>query len=134
MTLTGLPAGVMWVDIPFYDVWPPGSSREFSLRLGTSGGVKATGYDYYTKNYVSNASRNFSTQFEIKSGISAGLAQFRRVGADTDIWSVMAVGGHYNGIGDLGGYVNLGGELTQIQILLNGSGSFDSGNISFNYG
>jgi hypothetical protein len=134
---TGIPSWVKKITVMFNGVSTNGTSLPL-VRLGTSGGVVASGYLGSQGNHGSGTpSVGLQTAgFGVANGWAAstslqGLGTLARLSGNTWAWSIMA--GRDDAVGVLyaGGTVTLSDTLTQVRITtVNGTDTFDAGSIN----
>jgi len=134
---TGIPATAKRVTILLANVSTTGTVP-LTFRLGTSGGIVATGY-VGSQGYVGGppASTNMSTGFELYNDTAAvtysGQIVLMLVDSATNTWCASGVVGVTTQayLRYIGGYIALGGTLTQVRMTTTtGSPTFDSGLIN----
>lgn len=137
---TGIPSWVKRITVSFSGVSTNGTSQVV-IRLGTSGGIEATGYAGQTA-YVSNAaatgSAALSVAFSLSSANAAtsvydGVATICNHTGNT--WAMHAMTGAANlQLSFCAGSKSLSGVLDRIRITTaNGTDTFDAGTISLVY-
>lgn len=138
---TGVPAGVRRLVVMMQMVSTTGGS-ELALRLGTSGGIVATGYDgiygYYSQvssAYAANTTGltlpNFSAAWE-----TSGIATF--VNQSGNLWLASFEGFVFDGtnrwFSESRGFIDLGGTLDRFRLTtLSGTPTFDKGKINLKW-
>jgi hypothetical protein len=140
INFTSIPNWVKRITLMFAQVSTNGSSM-YQIRLGTSGGIVATGYDSIgTFSGYSQAGYTSTTGFLIPSGSSANFTTGHLV--VTNLTGNAWVASISAGIKDVsnawswagGGFITLGGVLDRVTVTtVNGTDSFDGGSISIMY-
>jgi hypothetical protein len=137
---TGLPSWIKKITVMFANVSTTGTVP-ITFRLGTSGGIQATGYTG-AQGYVGPGTvfTNMSTGFEIYNDTAAitysGSITFNLLDASTNLW---VANGFFGTVGQLygrliGGYVTLSSTLTQLRITTTtGTPTFDLGSVNILY-
>lgn len=134
---TGIPSTAKRVTILLANVSTTGTVP-LTFRLGTSGGIVATGY-VGSQGYVGGppASTNMSTGFELYNDTAAvtysGQIVLMLVDSATNTWCASGMVGVTTQayMRYIGGYITLSGVLTQIRMTTTtGSPTFDSGLIN----
>lgn len=141
---TGLPANLTAFDILIDSMSATVIATPF-VRLGTSGGIVATGYTSVravTGNGVSpTVATGGGSEFVLSdvnpaSGVVLYRLTFRRIfGLGTHFWMMDGIGYRSSGAGEVlttFGRVDLGAELTQARLELS-AGAFDLGNATIAY-
>jgi hypothetical protein len=137
---TSIPSWVKRVTIMLANVSTTGTVP-ITFRLGTSGGIVATGYAG-SQGYVGGtpASTNMSTGFELYNDTAAvtysGQIVLTLVDSATNTWCASGVIGVTTQayMRYIGGYIALSGALTQLRMTTTtGSPTFDSGLINIIY-
>lgn len=134
---TGIPSWVKRVTLMFNTISGSGNSQ-FLVKLGTSSGFVSTGYNSYASTTNGSITTNTTGFLASASGHSSAntfLGQMTIVSFGGTAWSSsgILVQSSTNG-GIVGGYVDLGGTLTQIRITtVNGTDIFDAGTINIMY-
>lgn len=134
---TGIPDWVKRVTIMFNGISASGTSQ-FLVRLGTSGGFVTTGYNSYASTTNGTITTSTAGLLAAASGQAAantflGQLVIVRFGATAWSSSGILVQSATNG-GVVGGYVDIGGTLTQLRITtVNGTDTFDAGSINIMY-
>jgi len=137
---TGIPSWVKRVTIMLANVSTTGTVP-ITFRLGTSGGIVATGYAG-SQGYVGGtpASTNMSTGFELYNDTAAvtysGQIVLTLVDLATNTWCASGVIGVTTQayMRYIGGYIALSGALTQLRMTTTtASPTFDSGLINILY-
>lgn len=134
---TALPANIKRIVVSFYRVSTNGSSP-MELRLGTSGGIAATGYiGGATTSGGSSASTTglMLTRLFAAADIAQGQAIIQRMGTGSTKWAMSG-----NIVMDDGTFrlsassIDLAAELTQLRITTQGgTATFDGGSFSIMY-
>ena len=134
INFTGIPAGAKRVTVMFAGVSGNGTSQ-LNIRLGTSGGVEATGY------VGAAAGKLLSTGFAMDNNgasttINSGILTLNLQVASTNTWVASGVfsrseAGQSN---PTSGYKSLSGVLDRVQVTYeNGTDAFDAGMINISY-
>ena len=137
---TGIPSWVKRVTVMLSGVSASGASN-LELRLGTSGGVEATGYSGTTSAIggVSVGSSLHSTGFLITQGTAGSSVRsgsIALVNISGNVWVANGVTGNSDGArtDHISGSKSLGGTLDRIRITtVNGTDTFDAGTINIMY-
>lgn len=137
---TGIPAGVRRITVSFAGV-STGSTSNLLVRIGTSSGIEATGYDTAANGTGQASSVTSSTGFIITQTLSASDAvrgqvvltlvdpsDFSWVGAGT-VWQGSASGSVCRSAGGK----SLAAELDRVRITSVSGDTFDAGAISISY-
>jgi len=131
---TGIPSTAKRISVIFRGVSSSGSDTGALVQLGTSGGVKATGY-LSTSHYGSGGSSD-TTGFYIYgiggSNILSAIMTITHMGSNI---YVNAHSGKYNSSNGMfgGGDLDLGGTLDRVRIKQVSGGAFDAGSINIMY-
>jgi|TARA_R110000824_G_scaffold400179_1_gene607157 hypothetical protein len=139
---TGIPAGIKLITVMLSGVSTNGSS-EIIFRMGTVGGVQATGY-LSTSAVVAGGvvAANETTGFRIVNNggvatdIKNGILSLALLNDATGIWSASGSFGDSNSarLNLLGGSKTLSGTLDRIRLTtVNGTDTFDAGSINILY-
>jgi len=133
-TFSGIPAGLEELTLLCRNVSLTGGAT-VGLRLGTGGGLVASGYTGIIRSTANGALPSvvgFSTSFPIGNILGAGgvfnsTVTLKRVITGSHVWAYSYIGYRTddNAMLDAYGSLNLGAELTQLQVL---GGTFDAGN------
>jgi hypothetical protein len=133
-----IPSWVKRVTVIFQGV-SLAQSGQVQVRLGTSGGVVATGYSGAVFYGNTGGSTSMSTGF-LTDGVAIGAAGLRN-----NILSIVNISGNSwvfsgltvntdSGTSIAAGNITLGGTLTQVRVTtLNGTDTFDAGTINILY-
>ena len=137
---TSIPSWVKRITVMLANLSTTGTVP-ITFRLGTSGGIQATGYagsQGYTG--ASTAFTNMSTGFEIYNDTVtitySGSITFHLLDASTNLWVANGLFGTVNQAYArvIGGYVSLGGTLTQLRITTTtATPTFDLGTVNILY-
>jgi len=119
------------------------TSGSMQFQLGTSGGFVSSGYNFVSGYIYYNSQAtagHYTTSFQERAGFAArptsGRVCFENIAGN--LWScAMNLGGDFTAVGagngvfvGGGGSVDLGGTLTQVRILNNGSNNFTAGTVN----
>jgi hypothetical protein len=136
---TGLPAWVKRITIQFVGVSGSGVSAP-TVRLGTAGGIEATGYSGSTQNGASAVL--LSTGFEYDGNLRTaarvyhGAMTLTLQNSSTNTWAATSMVGLSDGasVGIMGGSKSTSGVVTQLRVTFaNGTDTFDAGSINIMY-
>mgnify|MGYP003126150055 FL=1 len=132
-----LPSGITRIMVNFYGVSASntgGYDLAILIRLGTSSGLKSSGY--------SNTSANISTAYTDSTGFPvfgtgssnavSGIATINHMGGNAFV-SSHSIRYASSNIATGGGHVDLGGTLDRIRVQLWSGGNFDSGLVNIMY-
>ena len=132
-----LPSGITRIMVNFYGVSASntgGYDLAILIRLGTSSGLKTSGY--------SNTSANISTAYTDATGFTvfgsgssnavSGIATINHMGGNAFV-SSHSIRYASSNIATGGGHVDLGGTLDRIRVMLWSGGNFDSGLVNIMY-
>ena len=131
---TGIPSTAKRISVLFRGVSSSGSDVAALVQIGTSSGVKATGY-LSTSHYGSGGSSD-TTGFYIYgiggSNILSAIMTITHMGSNI---YVNAHSGKYNSSNGMfgGGDLDLGGTLDRVRIKQVSGGAFDAGSINIMY-
>lgn len=139
---TGIPSWAKRVTVLFTGLsLNTGGVNPITLRLGTSGGIQASGYTG-SQGYVggSPASTNMAAGFDMYADTAAetvsGAITLQLLNSATNLWVATGVAGNTAAayMRYIGGYVTLSGVLTQVRFTnASGAASFDAGSINILY-
>ena len=136
---SGIPSWVKKVTLMLHNVSTNGTDN-LAVTLGTSGGLVTSGYGGNSTSLGTSSLSNtsLSTYINVRnqnnaSSLTCGTVTFTLVGSN--IWTF------FGGVADAGttggclveGSVSLGGTLTQLNVGLTGSNTFDNGTINILY-
>jgi hypothetical protein len=137
--LTGIPSWAKRVTVLYAGLsLNTGGVNPITFRLGTSGGIVATGY-LGSQGYVGGppASTLMSTGFELYQDTAAdtlsGALTLQLLNPATNHWVATGIAGATNAayLRYIGGHVTLSGALTQIRVTTgNGTATFDAGTVN----
>lgn len=132
VTFSGIPANADEIIIPVALLSTSGTN-DILLQLGTSGGMKTSGYASTAGN--GGGDTTSATAFVVGMAVTAsdalsGVLRLSRMmsGEHTWVYSVANDGGGDANYG--GGTVTLSGEITQLRLLLSGADTFDGGTVN----
>ena len=136
VNFTGIPADAKRVTVAISGISTTGTSV-YMIRLGTSGGVEATGYLGTTVS-VGSSQANFSTGAALSAQIAAadvmhGVCTFVLMDAATNLWAFNWMGGlsNNNFAAQAGGSKALAGVLDRVQLTTaGGTDTFDAGKVN----
>lgn len=135
---TGIPAGVRRITVMFNGVSTNGGGN-LALRLGTSGGFVATGYDgiFGYWGTISAAYGALSASFNLSNGSTGDISTGRWIleNISGNVWLATFTGTIKNGgntwVSYCSGVVSLSGALTQLRLTTDtGTPTFDAGAIN----
>lgn len=139
-TLAGIPSGVRRVQVLLYNLSYTSVTVSTYIRFGTDSGIQETGYQSYAKTFLQAAHTNQSTDkaFNFKSLAAAevmtGIGNFALRSEGSHIWvgswqfsSGQGYGMNGSNMSWGNGHVDLGSELTQIQIRSQNDRTHDAG-------
>lgn len=141
---TGLPSTIKRITIQFYNIVMATAASDLIVQLGTSGGFVNTGYSS-SGTYVTNASvvgfASASNGMIIAKLTNQATQTLYGAFVLTTVGGNIWVGTGISDItqntglaGSLGGYISLGGALTQLQIsTISGTPTFSSGTFNILY-
>jgi hypothetical protein len=143
---TGIPSWVKRITVMFNGVSTSGSSI-VQIRLGTSGGIVATGYSGRGDRFLSTSTAinvftasNNSTGFNLENSLVSGAASSRSGLATITLingntWVLQSYYGVAAGESAAGtGVLDLGGTLDRLRITtVNGTDTFDAGSVNIMY-
>lgn len=135
--ITGIPAGVSKVSVALAPLLAGSSYNSVGIRLGTESGMVSTGYagGYSAQSSGVNDIETFDMTDAFVTASTAnvysGIVEFRRFAANKWVWS--SCGAFKSGTAiyssSSSGSVDLGEELTQLQIRMYGGAAFSSGSM-----
>jgi len=128
-----LPSGVKRIQVNFYGV-SGGSDIGALIRLGTSSGLKSSGYSSIS-HWGTGGNSDGSGFFVYGTGGSnaiSGIATINHMGSNAFVSSHSIYYNNSNGAFG-GGKVDLGGTLDRLRVQLVSGGNFDAGLININY-
>jgi hypothetical protein len=140
---TGLPSTIKRITIQFYNIVMATAASDLIVQLGTSGGSVNTGYSS-SGTYVTNASgvgfasaSNGMIIAKLTNQATQTLyGTFVLTTVGGNIWVGTGISDNTQNTlaGSLGGYISLGGALTQLQIsTISGTPTFSSGTFNILY-
>jgi hypothetical protein len=140
---TGLPSTIKRITIQFYNIVMATAASDLIVQLGTSGGSVNTGYSS-SGTYVTNASgvgfasaSNGMIIAKLTNQATQTLyGAFVLTTVGGNIWVGTGISDNTQNTlaGSLGGYISLGGALTQLQIsTISGTPTFSSGTFNILY-
>jgi hypothetical protein len=136
---SSIPSWVKRITLMYHNVSASGTDN-MAVTLGTSGGLVNTGYGGNSTSLGTSGLSNgsLSTFINVRmqnnaSSLTCGTVTFTLLG--NNIWTF------FGGVADAGttggclveGSISLGGTLTQLNVGLNGSNTFDGGSINILY-
>ena len=131
---TGLPAGIKRLQVNLYRCSASGSDTGALIRLGTSSGIVSSGYS--SLSHWGGGGQSDTSGFYLygTGGTNAinGIATINDMGSDRFISSHSLMYNASNGAFG-GGYIDLGGTLTQVRVSLVSGGNFDFGRVNLLY-
>lgn len=139
VNFTGIPSWVKRIIVQFVGVSGSGVSAP-TLRLGTSGGIEATGYLGSTQN--GSSAVLLSTGFEWDGNLRTAARTYHGAltltlqNSSTNTWVATSMVGLSDGasVGIMGGSKSTSGVVTQLRITFaNGTDTFDAGSINILY-
>ena len=143
---TGLPSGISHIWVHVYNCSADGFGDSFtSIRLGTSSGIKTSNYRagagaFRNGDYPKTSDKSDQLPFFYSEGQSnrffSGIAHCAKLSDNKWVMSSMGATDHtsaqnYTG----GGHIDVEAVVTQIQIVLTGSGvtNWDAGSVNISY-
>tara|TARA_Y100000816_G_C25796957_1_gene417491 strand:- start:62 stop:652 length:591 start_codon:yes stop_codon:yes gene_type:complete len=131
---TGLPAGIKRLQVNLYRCSASGSDTGALIRLGTSSGIVSSGYS--SLSHWGGGGQSDTSGFYLYGTGSTnainGIATINDMGSDRFISSHSLMYNASNGAFG-GGYIDLGGTLTQVRVSLVSGGNFDFGRVNLLY-
>mgnify|MGYP001325026580 FL=1 len=128
-----LPSGIKRINVMFYGV-SAGSDTGALVRLGTSSGLKTSGYlsiSHYGSGGQSDSS-GFMAYGTGSSNALAGILTINHMGGNVFVSSHSLYYNNSNGVFG-GGRVDLGGTLDRLRVTSVSGGNFDAGIVNINY-
>ena len=128
-----LPSGIKRINVMFYGV-SAGSDTGALVRLGTSSGLKISGYSSIS-HYGSGGQSDSSGFMAYGTGGSnalGGILTINHMGGNVFVSSHSLYYNNSNGVFG-GGQVDLGGTLDRLRVTTVSGGNFDAGLVNINY-
>ena len=142
ISFTGIPSWVTKIELSLNGVSTDAASA-LLVQIGDSGGIENSGYVGSAGAVINGSSSgvaNYTSGFGISSGTSAGslwsgTGTLTLIDAATNAWAWVGVFGRSDAAttGVAGGAKALTGTLTQLQLVQNGAGNFDAGQVNIRY-
>ena len=142
VTYTGIPAGTSRIIVMGIEVSTNGT-EEIRTQLGTAGGIVTSGYSSIIVGLNSGgvAVETATNSLLLAEGVGASeIRDFTQilslVDASRDEWVSSVTGARDSTQTECfcgGGHVDLGGDLTQLKIFMDGSDAFDAGRVNIQF-
>ena len=139
ISFTGIPSTVKHVTIHYMGCSHAGADNTWLFEIGTSSALKTSGYlSTISATGAGNGYQQRTDGFATYNNAGAsdfmyGEASINLAIASNHSWTQTGNIRSLNYVGVSGGYVELGGALSQIRIHTAGNRTFDAGSISISY-
>jgi len=135
VTFTGVPSTAKRITVMLDGVSATGTN-DMAIQLGTSGGFEATGY-VGAVSYEGGRS-SFTTYYQITDGLSSsstvsGTITFVKIDGNTWIGTAAISRGDNSFVFTMAGSKTLSGVLTQFELILSSTNTFDAGKVNVLY-
>jgi hypothetical protein len=132
---TGIPSWVKRITVMLGEISTNGTAA-YRVRLGTSGGFETTGYISTATDSSGNNSATdgfLVIRANSASALCSGVVVISKLTGNKWVYEGSVVSSGTNQTSSSAGYKSLGGVLTQISVLTNGTDTFDAGEINISY-
>lgn len=132
---TGIPSWVKRITVMLGEVSTSGTAV-YRVRLGTSGGFETTGYISTATDSGGSTSATdglIALRTNTAASLSSGVLVISKLTGNKWVYEGSVVSSGSGQTNSSAGYKSLGGVLTQISVLTNGTDTFDAGEINISY-